>query len=94
MPEIWDGNADIRSLKSLVLFGLKGMAAYAYHARVLGKTCREVDQFFYEALYHLGEDEPQDVLLPLVLKTGAVNLKCLELLRPQPTPKLRRPCPY
>ena len=80
MPEIWDGNADIRSLKSLVLFGLKGMAAYAYHARVLGKTCREVDQFFYEALYHLGEDEPQDVLLPLVLKTGAVNLKCLELL--------------
>ncbi len=80
MPEIWDGNADIRSLKSLILFGLKGMAAYAYHARVLGKTCREVDQFFYEALYHLGEDEPQDVLLPLVLKTGAVNLKCLELL--------------
>ena len=63
MPEIWDGNADIRSLKSLVLFGLKGMAAYAYHARVLGKTCREVDQFFYEALYHLGEDEPQDLSL-------------------------------
>lgn len=68
-----------RSLKSLFC-SAEGMAAYAYHARVLGKTCREVDQFFYEALYHLGEDEPQDVLLPLVLKTGAVNLKCLELL--------------
>lgn len=80
MEKIWDGNADIRSLKSLTLFGLKGMAAYAYHARVLGHTCREVDEFFYEALWHLGEDEPQDVLLPLVLKTGEINLKCLELL--------------
>lgn len=80
MEKIWDGNADIRSLKSLILFGLKGMAAYAYHARILGKTCREVSEFFYEGLYHLGEDEPQDVLLPLVLKTGAVNLKCMELL--------------
>lgn len=80
MERIWDGNADIRSLKSLILFGLKGMAAYAYHARVLGHTNREVDAFFYEALYHLGEDEPQDVLLPLVFRTGAVNLKCLELL--------------
>ena len=77
---LWDGSNDEVSLRSTLLFGLKGMAAYAYHARVLGKTCREVDQFFYEALYHLGEDEPQDVLLPLVLKTGAVNLKCLELL--------------
>ena len=80
MKEIWDGNADIRSLKSLILFGLKGMAAYAYHARILGKTCREVNAYFYEALFHLGEDEPQDVLLPLVMKTGAVNLKCMELL--------------
>lgn len=80
MEKLWDGDENIRSLKSLTLFGLKGMAAYAYHARVLGHTCREVDDFFYEALYHLGEEEPQDVLLPLVLKTGAVNLKCLELL--------------
>ncbi len=80
MERLWDGDENIRSLKSLTLFGLKGMAAYAYHARVLGHTCREVDDFFYEALYHLGEEEPQDVLLPLVLKTGAVNLKCLELL--------------
>ena len=61
MKKLWNDHEDIRSLKSLVLFGLKGMAAYAYHARVLGKTCREVDQFFYEALYHLGEDEPQEV---------------------------------
>ena len=80
MKKLWDGNENIRSLKSLVLFGLKGMAAYAYHARVLRHTCREVDEFFYEALFQIGEDGSQESLLPLVLKTGNINLKCLELL--------------
>ncbi len=80
MKKLWDGNENIRSLKSLVLFGLKGMAAYAYHARVLRHTCREVDEFFYEALFQIGEKGSQESLLPLVLKTGNINLKCLELL--------------
>ena len=80
MKKLWDGNENIRSLKSLVLFGLKGMAAYAYHARVLRHTCREVDEFFYEALFQIGEEGSQEYLLPLVLKTGNINLKCLELL--------------
>ncbi len=80
MKKLWDGDENIRSLKSLVLFGLKGMAAYAYHARVLRHTCREVDEFFYEALFQIGEDGSQESLLPLVLKTGNINLKCLELL--------------
>ena len=80
MKKLWDGNENIRSLKSLVLFGLKGMAAYAYHARVLRHTCREVGEFFYEALFQIGEDGSQESLLPLVLKTGNINLKCLELL--------------
>ena len=80
MKKLWDGDENIRSLKSLVLFGLKGMAAYAYHARVLQHTCREVDEFFYEALFQIGEEGSQESLLPLVLKTGNINLKCLELL--------------
>ena len=80
LKKLWDGNENIRSLKSLVLFGLKGMAAYAYHARVLRHTCREVDEFFYEALFQIGEEGSQESLLPLVLKTGNINLKCLELL--------------
>lgn len=93
MEKIWDGNVEIRSLKSMILFGIKGMAAYAYHARVLGKTCAEVDAFFYEALYHLGEDEPQDVLFPLVMKAGAMNLKCLELLDHANTEAYGNPVP-
>lgn len=43
MRRLWDDNEDIRSLKSLILFGIKGMAAYAYHASVLGQD-RQRDQ--------------------------------------------------
>lgn len=46
MRRLWDDNEDIRSLKSLILFGIKGMAAYAYHAFILGKTDDKVNHFF------------------------------------------------
>ena len=45
-----DLDEDIRSLKSLILFGIRGMAAYAYHANVLNYEDTEVNQFFREAL--------------------------------------------
>ncbi len=80
VSEIWSANEDIRSLKSLILFGLRGMAAYAYHAFVLGFTNDEVFDFFYEGLCAIGEDYGMDELLPLVLKTGEVNLTCMGLL--------------
>lgn len=81
MKTIWTNDEDIRSLKSLILFGLRGMAAYAYHALVLGYTDDEVNAFFYEALSAIGNDSyGMDELLPLVLKTGEVNFKCMELL--------------
>ena len=80
MKNLWDDHEDIRSLKSLVLFGIKGMAAYAYHALVLGKTDSDVNDFFYEALYAIGEKKTPDELFELVMKTGEINLKCMELL--------------
>ena len=46
--KIWEADEDIRSLKSLILFGLRGMAAYAYHAAVLGYHDAEVDGFFWD----------------------------------------------
>ena len=46
MQTLWTDNEDIRSLKSLILFGLKGMAAYAHHAEVLGYVDDEVNGFF------------------------------------------------
>lgn len=54
MSEIWNSNEEIRSLKSLILFGIRGIAAYAYHAMVLGYTNDEVNQFFFKALSALG----------------------------------------
>ena len=80
LRNVWEADEDIRSLKSLILFGLKGMAAYAYHARVLGRTDDEVNRFFYEALEAVGAEKSPEELLALVLKTGEVNLKCMAML--------------
>lgn len=80
MKKLWDDNEDIRSLKSLILFGLRGMAAYAYHARMLGYVDPEIDHFFAEGLFAIGEDLSQEQLLPKVLKVGEINLKCMALL--------------
>lgn len=80
MQNLWNADEDIRSLKSLILFGLRGMAAYAYHAMVLGYTDDEVNAFFYEGLAAVGEDYNMEQLLPLVQKVGEINLKCMALL--------------
>ena len=81
MDTIWTTDEDIRSLKSLILFGIRGMAAYAYHAAVLGYTDSEVNSFFYKGLFAVGEkDWGMNELLPIVLEVGEVNLKCMALL--------------
>ena len=94
MEHLWTAGEDIRSLKSLILFGIRGMAAYAYHAAVLGYTDPEVDRFFYKALFAVGmEDWGMDELLPIVLEVGAVNLKCMELLDKANTETYGNPVP-
>lgn len=80
MTLLWNAGEDIRSLKSLILFGVRGMAAYAHHAMVLGYTDEEVNRFFAKALFAIGEDWGMDELLPIVMEVGEKNLKCMELL--------------
>ena len=80
MEMLWKDDEDIRSLKSLLLFGLRGTAAYAYHAMVLGYTDEQVNAFFYKGMAAIGEDRDMDNLLPLVMEAGAVNFRCMELL--------------
>lgn len=80
MQQLWNADEDIRSLKSLILFGIRGMAAYAYHAYVLNFEDPEVNQFFCEALFRIGYAESMDELLQTVLKVGEINLKCMALL--------------
>ena len=90
---LWEANEDIRSLKSLILFGLKGMAAYAHHAYVLGYCDDTVNDFFYEALKAISKNLSEDELLALVLKTGEINLKCMELLDKANTQTYGTPVP-
>lgn len=93
MQNLWNADEDIRSLKSLILFGLRGMAAYAYHAMVLGYTDDEVNAFFYEGLAAVGEDYNMEQLLPLVQKVGEINLKCMALLDRANTETYGNPAP-
>lgn len=93
LNQVWEDNEDIRSLKSLILFGLRGMAAYAHHAAMLGYQDQEVNHFFAQALAAIGEDLSGDELLPLVLKTGEINLKCMALLDQANTESYGNPVP-
>ena len=93
MNELWNAQEYIRSLKSLVLFGVRGMAAYAHHAMVLGYMDDEVNLFFAKALFAVGEDWGMDELLPIVMEVGEKNLKCMALLDQANTESYGTPVP-
>ena len=94
MRALWEDDEDIRSLKSLILFGIRGMAAYAYHADLLGYRDPEVSRFFYKALNVIGmKDWGMEQLLPVVLEVGEVNLKCMALLDRANTETFGTPVP-
>lgn len=80
MAQLWGAQEDIRSLKSLILFGVRGMAAYAYHAMLLGETDAAVNDFFAKALFAVGEDWGTDELLPVLMEVGEQNLRCMAML--------------
>ena len=94
LQQLWEEpDEDIRSLKSLILFGLRGMAAYAYHAMVLGYRDAAIDTFFSEALCKVGEAFPMEELLQTALKVGEVNLQCMALLDKANTETFGTPSP-
>ena len=93
MNLLWNAQEDIRSLKSLILFGVRGMAAYAYHAMVLGYTDDAVNRFFAKALFAVGEDWGMDELLPIVMEVGEKNLQCMALLDKANTESYGTPAP-
>lgn len=72
---------DVTSLQELLTYGLKGTAAYADHAKVLGQEDNSVYQFFHEALNFITQKEQSvDELVKYNLKCGEVNFKVMELL--------------
>ncbi len=81
MARLWnEENQDVKSLKSLLLFGLRGMAAYAHHARVLGKTDKAVSAFFYKGLAAIERESDVPALLSLNMELGQANLGCMRML--------------
>ena len=93
MAQLWGADEDIRSLKSLILFGIRGMAAYAHHAMVLGYSDSEVNAFFGKALAAIGDDYDMAGLLPIVMEVGEKNLKCMGLLDRANTETYGTPAP-
>jgi len=89
-----DANSDILSLKELLIYGVKGIAAYADHARILGKSDDAVYAFVHEAMAStLKKDIGADELLGLALKCGEVNLRTMELLDEANTGAYGHPVP-
>ena len=90
-----DANPDLQSLKQITMYGLRGLAAYADHAAILGQEDDAVYAYIHEAMAALTGDMDLNSLVALALKCGEVNLRAMELLdagntgtygHPVPTP--------
>ncbi|MDD5069968.1 MAG: hydroxylamine reductase [Candidatus Omnitrophica bacterium] len=78
--ESYSQDLDARSLKSLMLYGLKGIAAYGDHASVLGYVDEDIYSFQVKALSAMTKELGADVLTALVLETGSFAVKTMALL--------------
>ena len=94
LERLWNMEEDQRSLRSLILFGIRGVAAYAYHAATLGYRDADVDAFLLKALVILGVEELSlEKLLATALEVGEINLKCMALLDKANTETYGHPIP-
>ena len=91
--DLWDGDTDVVSLRSTLLFGLKGMAAYAHHAMNLGYTDNEVLKWFYKGLCEVNKEHSVTEWIDLIMEFGQVNFKCMELLDKANTESFGNPVP-
>ncbi len=85
-------NEDVRSLREMIIYGLKGMAAYAEHAKNIGKENLDINTFIYEALAATLDDTlSADALVALTLKTGEFGVKVMALLDEAHTSRFGNP---
>ncbi len=90
---LWSGNEDIVSLRSTLLLGIRGMAAYAWHAYVLDKKDDEVTAWLYKGMRAVGEEHTAEEWLGLLMEFGHINLKCMGLLDEANTSTYGHPVP-
>ncbi len=87
-------NADIASLEQTTLYGIKGIAAYAYHAQVLGQKDTAVYTYIHEALSSmLNKNLSLEEWVSIVIKCGEINLRAMELLDAGNTGRYGHPVP-
>ncbi|MGE5607886.1 MAG: hydroxylamine reductase [Bacillota bacterium] len=88
-------NADVQAVQELILYGLKGMAAYASHARRLGKTDEKVNAFMEEALFATMTNVNFDLgsLFEIAMTLGQMNLRVMEMLDAGHLERLGKPSP-
>ena len=72
---LWNGDTDLVSLRSTLLLGMRGMAAYAWHAYILGKKDNEVAAWFYKGMKALGEEHSVDEWLGLLMEIGRASCR-------------------
>ncbi|MDD4801537.1 MAG: hydroxylamine reductase [Syntrophomonas sp.] len=93
-PGRQESDPDIRSLKEILLYGIRGVAAYVYHAGLLGQEDDAVYAFIHEAMASLiGPEKSIDEWLGMVLKCGEINLRAMELLDAANTTSFGHPEP-
>jgi hydroxylamine reductase len=94
-PGVCGKNEDVQSLQEILLYGLKGMAAYAHHARRLGKFDEEVSAFIEEALFATMTNVNFDMasLFELCMTCGTMNLRVMEMLDEGHIEKFGKPQP-
>lgn len=81
MRGLCTADEDICSLKLLILCGIRSMAAYACRAAALGRADHDVNRFFYQALFAIGEESfGVQELFPVAMKFGEMYLRCMALL--------------
>ncbi len=73
-------NEDVRSLRELVIYGLKGMAAYVEHAAVLGYQDDDINRFFFKGLASTTTDLSVDDMIAMVMKTGEMGVAAMAQL--------------
>ncbi|MBK8190801.1 MAG: hydroxylamine reductase [Vampirovibrionales bacterium] len=87
-------NPDVGSMQELIVYGIKGLAAYAHHACMLSYEDDAVYAFVHEALDYLTkEEQPLDVLVTLAMRTGECNLRVMEMLDRAHTETFGHPVP-
>jgi hydroxylamine reductase len=90
---LFKGDTDVTSLRSTLIFGLRGMAAYAWHAYVLGQEDKEVTAWFYKGLNAVGQEHSVDEWLALLMEFGKTNYKCMAMLDAANTAAYGNPVP-